>query len=79
MMNEVMQQLIPEDLTDRELAAIEESHDAIELIVPDIVQSRQSLVMDSTISRSQEADLSGALEIRGLVLEAEASFGDSFP
>src|SRR6185503_5801612 len=53
MMNEVMKQLIPEDLTDRELAAIKESHDAIELIVPDIVESCQSLVMDSTISGSE--------------------------
>ena len=50
MMNEVMEQLIPENLPDRELAAIKEGHDAIELIVPDLLEPSQSLLMNSTIS-----------------------------
>lgn len=53
MMNEVMEQLIPENLPDCELAAIKECDDAIELIVPDILEPSQSLLMNSTISGSE--------------------------
>jgi hypothetical protein len=74
MMYEVMEQLIPEHLTDRELAAIEEGHGTIELMALEGAKAPYSLFVHATISRSEEADLARALEIGGLVLEAEASF-----
>ena len=70
-----MEQLIPEYLTDGELAAIKERHGAIELIVLDIAESCHRLLMHPAKSGCEQPDRSRAVEIGGLVLEAEASFG----
>src|SRR5262249_16808318 len=58
-------------MTDRQLPSIEEGHTVPELFVRETFQSRHRLVVDMTVSWSQQLDLAWPFEIRRLVLQAE--------
>ncbi|HET8713557.1 MAG TPA: hypothetical protein VFM23_07730 [Gemmatimonadales bacterium] len=73
----MVKQLIPEYFTEREVAAVEKRHDTLELVVLDIVESSHSLLMHPSITGSELPDLSWTPEVRGLILETEAAYGDA--
>jgi hypothetical protein len=77
MVYQVMEQLVPEHIPNRESAAIKECHGLIKLIVLKCAESCHRLLMDATKSGSKEWDLAWAFKVWGFVLETEAPFGYS--
>src|SRR5262249_23951297 len=75
--NQMMQELVPEHVTEREAATVDEDHGLRELIIPEIPEPGARLLVDATVSWREQRDLARPFEIRRLVLEAEPPKGDA--
>jgi hypothetical protein len=72
-MDQVGEQLIPEDLADRDPPAVKVAHHFLEMFAGEGREPGDGFLVDQAIARGQQVGLAGALEIGGLVLEEEAA------
>ena len=77
MVDQMMQQLVPQHMTNGEPPSIEEGHGVLELIAPEAFQPHHRLVVNMAIPGGEQLDLARPLEIWRLVLKAEPPQSDS--
>ena len=71
-----MKQLIPKHFADRKLPSIEEGDHVIELVRVEVLESGEGLLMHTTITRCQKANLAWTLQVGRVVLVSETPRGD---